>query len=52
VRAIGRLDDSDGGPLGTWFAVGGNCAGEPHWGVTAFHCVGDRDADPPALAFG
>jgi len=49
VRAIGRLDDSDGGPLGTWFAVGGNCAGEPHWGVTAFHCVGDRDADPPVI---
>ena len=43
VRAVGRLDDSAGHPLGTWFAVADS------WALTAFHCVGDRHADPPVL---
>ena len=43
LRAVGRLDDSSGHPLGTGFAV------SPEWAITAFHCVGDRHLDPPVL---
>jgi hypothetical protein len=42
-RAVGRLDDLTGKPLGTWFAVA------DEWALTAFHCVGDRQVSPPAL---
>ena len=43
VRAVGRLEDTAGNPLGTGFAV------TDGWALTAFHCVGDRHADPPVL---
>lgn len=43
LRAVGRVDDPGGRPLGTGFAV------SPRWVLTAFHCVGDRRADPPAV---
>jgi hypothetical protein len=42
-RAIGRLDAPAGTPLGTCFAVA------DQWALTAFHCVGDRHAEPPVL---
>ncbi len=45
VRAVGRLDDPAGRPLGTWFGVADS------WALTAFHCVGDRHADPPVLRY-
>jgi tetratricopeptide (TPR) repeat protein len=45
-RAVGRLDDPGGRPLGTGFAV------SPEWALTAFHCVGDRHAAPPVLRHG
>ena len=43
LRAVGRLDDPAGHPLGTGFAVAST------WALTAFHCVGDRQAVPPVL---